>query len=651
VTEQRQHILDYASRLLGRRATIGERGLQALQVVGRRGSPTVLHVWGALQQRIPGLAAILEDLGLGAEVFEAFPEPRAATQDIEKAKWAFLLRRSFTIESQRDWHYELTGAVSGARDSDGYLGCERIAASLLEAGQRKPDGKRTVSPVLGTLARSAGFSRPNSWTPETQTLCRALSLRLQELERVDPSCDSQQFVIYAGPGSEVKVEPFGALGAYRLAEDPLRDGSQWIARANAIDRSGSYFADWEIAELETLINRGALERDFQSFFEEHPNFLLALGDYVRLHPQLVLHEEDGGKLIPDFFLEKLNSSYVDICDLKRPTMELMRRQARRDRFRDGVMEAVAQVKRYRDWFDDPANRRAFEQRFGLNGFRPRVVVVVGRASSFYAEVDRRRAEETLPDFVRLATYDDIVARARLWQSRLSGPAASGTLSGKPEVAGGRALSLVLRAGERLNYSAPAAEVGSEVDRAGRAKRAGRWGIVARKEGRAREAVALLDEAITDARRVGNQRALGLYLGNLGSAWRDQGFLERAARSYREALECARVAKDRVGEAITLDNLGALEACAGMLEEAEGLFLQSFRLDDGTNPVGAAKSQGNLALVLAIQGRFEEANELALTAQRTLSNSPHGVPLQRKLSASLRIVRRGDPADLQPGIFL
>lgn len=83
------------------------------------------------------------------------------------------------------------------------------------------------------------------------------------------------------------------------------------------------------------------------------------------------------------------------------------------------MEVIAQLATYRDWFEDKANREAFHRRYGLKAYRPRVVAVIGRTESFDDEIQRIRLEDQLPRWVTIATYDDVVARAKHWKLLLA----------------------------------------------------------------------------------------------------------------------------------------------------------------------------------------------------------------------------------------
>lgn len=169
-----------------------------------------------------------------------------------------------------------------------------------------------------------------------------------------------------------------------------------------------------LLELEDLIQVGAKEADFQTFFEAHPDFLvIATGlRHGAVHCQIALEPEQGGDLIPDFLLERLDNGMVDILDLKRSNVELRRWAKNRHRFRDSVMEVAAQLEQYRNFFEDKANRENFQRRYGLRGYRPRVIAVIGRDLNYYEDVERIRAEALLPTHLELLTYDEIVRRLR-----------------------------------------------------------------------------------------------------------------------------------------------------------------------------------------------------------------------------------------------
>jgi Flp pilus assembly protein TadD len=88
---------------------------------------------------------------------------------------------------------------------------------------------------------------------------------------------------------------------------------------------------------------------------------------------------------------------------------------------------------------------------------------------------------------------------------------------------------------------------------------------------------------------------------LGSAYDQQGQFKEAREAYQTAL------KAKPGEISVLNNLGMSYALEGNLAEAEKILRQAM-----TEPQGAREPRlrQNLALVVGLQGRFEEAKEIA-----------------------------------------
>jgi len=216
-------------------------------------------------------------------------------------------------------------------------------------------------------------------------------------------------------GNKIRLKPFTQFSINQI-ENPYfeKSGSLWQARSNVFEKYDPGLEN-ALLHLEDLINSKARETDFQRFFETNPQFLLLLGNYKKLHSQLILSEDNGSKLIPDFFMEKIDSNFCDILDLKRPTAELVRFQKNRVRFRDCIMEAVSQLEHYRNWFEDKKNRDLFNKTYGLNSLKPQVVVVIGRKQNYYDEVTKIKLESSLPRWVTLTTYDDIVERVMQWK--------------------------------------------------------------------------------------------------------------------------------------------------------------------------------------------------------------------------------------------
>ena len=437
----RKRIRVAANRLFGRNLNIDERAYQSLEQVDR-GATHVDQVWSSIVHTLPSIHLLFEALGL-----DSFPElttiNKAPLLPIEKNPnhyWEDRLRRVFCVLDRDHKTYSFTDAGEIVRKTS-IINIDSLVAGVLESGELRtfrlkalknmgfdivglpskgfpphsPRLKlRITNPMLEKVARYSGVSENGLWDDRVALLSATAIGIFNSVRKYDESVGDQQFILYHD-GKRIRVAPFGVFGSYQLSESSLPDGSLWIARTNVL-QPATRFSTEAIDLLEGLINSDAREVEFQSFFERHPEFLLVLGDYTRLHSQLVLHEEDGARLIPDFFLEKINSDFCDICDLKRPSAELIRHQKHRRRFRDAVMEAVSQLNFYRDWFDDRAHRKLFFDTYGLNAYRPRVVVIIGRQRSYFDEVERITLESNLPKWVELRTYDDVVSRARQWRN-------------------------------------------------------------------------------------------------------------------------------------------------------------------------------------------------------------------------------------------
>ncbi|HEY7763886.1 MAG TPA: tetratricopeptide repeat protein [Aestuariivirgaceae bacterium] len=88
---------------------------------------------------------------------------------------------------------------------------------------------------------------------------------------------------------------------------------------------------------------------------------------------------------------------------------------------------------------------------------------------------------------------------------------------------------------------------------------------------------------------------------LGSAYDQQGQFKQAREAYQTAL------KMKPGEVSVLNNLAMSHALEGNLVEAERLLKEANRTARGAE---ATRVRQNLALVVGLQGRFDEAKEIA-----------------------------------------
>jgi hypothetical protein len=166
-----------------------------------------------------------------------------------------------------------------------------------------------------------------------------------------------------------------------------------------------------IEELEEMINSATVtESRLQDFFERNPQFLC--GDsYEAAQPHIVLQRPSAGPLIPDFALKPSNEhALCDLLDLKLPRAKLVVGQSNRRRLSAVLLEACAQLREYRDYFEVQENRDAIEEMYGLRFYRPKMIAVIGKRSDYSAN-DLRKAESDIPQLI-ITTYDDLLDRAR-----------------------------------------------------------------------------------------------------------------------------------------------------------------------------------------------------------------------------------------------
>ena len=161
---------------------------------------------------------------------------------------------------------------------------------------------------------------------------------------------------------------------------------------------------------ELLNDSGAKEGHFQDFFERNPEFLLGI-DYERAIAHPVLIREGEGPLIPDFFLQPLDGALCDILDLKLPTHTVVVGPKNRLRLSSKVHEAIAQVREYRDYFEDPKYREAVKAKYGVTAYRPALCVAIGRTPRHVSEEKYRQILAGTAG-IRLVTYDELQRKMR-----------------------------------------------------------------------------------------------------------------------------------------------------------------------------------------------------------------------------------------------
>lgn len=293
--------------------------------------------------------------------------------------------------------------VEGIRNST--FGARDYLRGLLLHARDNPQSD-SRSPVLDRIAAYYAGSTDVDLRqiPEIQALLHELA------QCVDGAEDYPYLLIF--DGEKLRLRTSSVLGDYFQATTS-GPAVQTRAVLTHLDEIG-FLTSESVREFEELINDSMTqERDLQAFFERHPGFLRQW-DHRDVFPQVFLTREESGPLVPDFLLTNSEAQKATLVELKRamPRRPMVRRQRNRTRFADLVMEARAQLLDYRDWFEDAAHRDRLMELVGMEIYRPRLMVIVGRASDFVGGIDRQRLAARTSD-VEIVTYDDILETARL----------------------------------------------------------------------------------------------------------------------------------------------------------------------------------------------------------------------------------------------
>jgi len=419
----RQSIHHELASLLGEEVKISERVFQSLEVTSRKGGiPDIRAVWAKMERIFPAINQVYETIGLNMAEVEKYMLKFPSNYDdsvhqFTNSDWQKMLKSIFTHSKLNEKSiilnkYALEAKKKKSIDLDDLF---KIIITNKRIANRKYRNAslreyEVTNLVIRNLHVALGFERKQIYDSAIEGLSNSLIRAFEFVKKQDLSFSDQQFILYHDT-DKIRIQPFAFFGTNHLIADDSK--GLFLGRSDIIQKNNQYSLE-SIDELEYLINKNALEADFQNFFERNPKYLLTLGDYSNIHSQIVLHKDHGSNLIPDFFLEKMNSDFCDILDLKRAQKELIRIQKNRIRFKDAVMEGVAQLRTYRDYFEEKYNRNKFHSTYGLKSYRPKVVLIIGRKQSYFDEVEKIRIESELPEYLTLKTYDDIVERAKYW---------------------------------------------------------------------------------------------------------------------------------------------------------------------------------------------------------------------------------------------
>ncbi len=128
-------------------------------------------------------------------------------------------------------------------------------------------------------------------------------------------------------------------------------------------------------------------------------------------------------------------------------------------------------------------------------------------------------------------------------------------------------------------------------------------------GETRKAIECNEQSLEIKREVGDQRGVGNSLGNLGLAYTNLGETRQAIEYYQEALEIAREIGDRRMEGQILGNVGSAYRVLGETSQAIEYCEQHLEIARETGDRrGEGSTLGNLGLAYAALGQTRQAIE-------------------------------------------
>lgn len=237
---------------------------------------------------------------------------------------------------------------------------------------------------------------------------KAVDNCLQMAERFSPERDLPAIALFAR-GKRIEVGQYTYRNMF-LVDSKGRSGHP-LRRVHVQGiRPVPLIATSVIHAFERLVSADHVrELEIQAFLEQHPEFLESLG-YASVLPHVCLREDGASDLVPDVLLELPGFRGFDILDLKLPKARLNVRSPYL-RMSVELTKAVAQLRKYQQFFDKAGNRKAFYNKYGLTAFKPELIVLIGRSQSFASRDERVEIEEQLGS-IRLVTYDDLGEYAR-----------------------------------------------------------------------------------------------------------------------------------------------------------------------------------------------------------------------------------------------
>lgn len=143
--------------------------------------------------------------------------------------------------------------------------------------------------------------------------------------------------------------------------------------------------------------------------KEH-EFLLTMkfgADSIRHELNCKWQSDEKDDIRPDFFVIQPNG-FADIVEFKLPHNDgnIIVGKNNRESFSAWMNQYISQTRVYSQYFDDPNNRKWFENKYGFKVYKPKRWLVVGRRSDFDAFTWREIASDYKD--LEVMNFDDLV---------------------------------------------------------------------------------------------------------------------------------------------------------------------------------------------------------------------------------------------------
>ena len=128
-----------------------------------------------------------------------------------------------------------------------------------------------------------------------------------------------------------------------------------------------------------------------------------------IHPECVCEwqSEKRKAIKPDLFVVGADG-YADIVEFKLPNLlsSTVVGTANRETFNSSINSYISQTRVYKEYFDDPNNRKHIKEKYGFDVYKPKRHLIIGRRWHF----DKNEWRLIASDFSDLVihTYDDLI---------------------------------------------------------------------------------------------------------------------------------------------------------------------------------------------------------------------------------------------------